>query len=111
MSDETPAKDRRVNQGRRCTDYCLSHEANTVILENHAERLHNIEEMQPVSFSHYKWGIGIIVSIFLSLFTISLYNSQKAISALHTIQLDQQKALYSIQEVKEDIKEIKKKIP
>lgn len=112
MPDDTVQEERRSSlTGRRCTDHCLSHEANIVILENHAHRLTVIEDMQPVSFNQFKWIIGIIASIFLSLFTISIYNSQKAITALHAIQLDQQRALMSIEEIKEDVQDIKQKIP
>jgi hypothetical protein len=96
--------ERRISDRRECA----FHEKHETLLKGYAKQLQHIEEKDYVPMATLKWWIGTIVAIFVSLFTVSLYTSQVAISSLHEIKLRQERTITKIEGLKENIDDFKR---
>ena len=86
---------------------CLYHQAHEVIMKGLDYRIKAVEDSCPVPYNNHKWAVGIIITIILGLFSISIYTSYYAIQALHQIQIKQERLIVGIKQIKQDISEIK----
>lgn len=100
------------HERRTCPDRgaCLDHAGVTEKIENGRRRIQNIERQNFVPFSLYKWSIGIIISIFISLFSISIYLTFETKSELATISKTLERSTYKIEKISDQLEEVKRKI-
>lgn len=70
MSQVWDGKEERRNFDRR---KCEEHSGCMARMDNVAERIKAIEDKDPVPFNRYKWGLGLIVTSTITLFTVVLY--------------------------------------
>lgn len=103
INDTWNGEERRKGDRREC----IMHSKHEVLIESFQRRLKNLDDKDLVPMSTLKWWIGSVIGIFVTLFSISLYTSQSAISALNDIRTTQQVTISQIKEVKEDLKDIK----
>lgn len=93
---------------RECVaGHCLDHRAHIVTMEGLSNRIHNIEEAKPVSFAHFKWTIGILITVFLTLFSMSLYTAKEVKEELTQVRIQQERMINRIEGLKEEIKGMK----
>lgn len=87
---------------------CLNHRAHEIIMEGQEKRISNIEHNQPVPYTNFKWVIGILISMMISLFSITYYTSKNATDALHLIQIQQERLIVNAESIRDDIKQLQR---
>lgn len=92
---------------RSCDDSCMNHSGHVFQIENNAQRIKMVEDSKPVPYANFKWTIGVVVTIFLSLFSISTYTSLKASDALADIRIKQSETIFKLTALQEDVTELK----
>lgn len=109
--DGFDGEDRRSGLERRiCQNAgsCFSHSGIDERVKASETKLKSFEDQNFVPFSNYKWSIGILASILLSLFSISIYLSLSVNSALNQISAKQETTIYKISVIQKEIEELKK---
>ena len=104
-------KERRSGLERRTCpniDSCLNHTGMTERIKANELKINAIDGKNYVPFSNYKWGIGIISSILISLFSISIYLSIDTNSQLNQIESQQKTTIYKISDMQKDIEDLKR---
>lgn len=93
---------------RECVaGHCLDHRAHIVTMEGLSNRIGSIEAAKPISFGHFKWTIGIMITIFLTLFSMSLYSAREVKEELTQVRIQQERMINRIEGLQEQIKGIK----
>jgi len=95
---------------RECPNHgaCLDHTGLVVEVKTNAQKIRDVESQRFVPFNHYKWAIGIVFSVLISLFSIAIYLSVNTNSSLHEISAKQQTTIYKISDIKNDIDDLKR---
>lgn len=90
---------------RECMmDQCLEHSGHIVTLKSLGDRVGSIEESKPVSFNHFKWMVGIIVTALITIFSMILYNVRETKDELTQIRIQQERTLNKIESIQDRIK-------
>lgn len=103
--------DRRTGIERRTCpnhDSCLNHTGLIERIKSNEQKTTAMENKNFVPFNNYKWGIGILSSVLLSLFSISIYLALNTSAALSTISAKQETTIYKITVVQKDIEDLKR---
>lgn len=67
------------------------------------DRLDSLVRKEPVSFSAFKWTVGIIMMLMLGMFAIPLYSMSDTKDMLHSIHLEQVKTSGALQSTNEKL--------
>lgn len=107
-------QDRRVrphSDRRSCTvDDCMEHSGLTAKIDHLMTKTNIMESKNFVSWAQYKWSMGLMVSIFISLFTISIYLTIDGNQALKEIEKKQITIMGNISHLQLQVEEIKHKV-
>ena len=86
---------------------CLLHSRHEVLIDSFQRRLKTIDDRDYVPMSTLKWIVGSVIGIFITLFSISLYTAQGAVTALNEIKVQQKTTITIVEGIKDDIAEVK----
>lgn len=86
---------------------CLLHARHEEKFEGVEKRIEDIENEHPVSFSLFKWSLGLTISVMVSLFSLSLYVSERANEKLHIIEVKQETTITKLEQVRSELRTIK----
>lgn len=107
---EWDGKERRQGDRREC----LLHSKHEVLIDSFQRRLKTIDDrdyMPTETFKWwvgtYKWVTGVIVGIFVTLFSIAIYTAQTSAQALTAVTNKQATIISKIENLGEDISEVK----
>lgn len=103
--------ERRMGIDRRTCpnhDSCLNHTGLIERIKSNEQKTVAMENQNFVPFNNYKWGIGILSSVLLSLFSISIYLALNTSASLSTISAKQETTIYKISVVQKDIEDLKR---
>lgn len=89
---------------------CLDHAGLVEQIKNLTKKAEYIEHQNYVPFSNYKWAIGILSSVLVSLFSISIYLALETTHELNSISTKQETTIYKISDIQTDLLELKRKI-
>lgn len=102
---------RPINDRRQCTAAdCMEHSGLQAKIENLVSKTDGLESKNFVSWSQYKWSMGLMVSIFISLFSISIYLTIDGNQALEEIEKKQITIMGNISHLQMQLEEIKQKV-
>jgi len=86
---------------------CFDHGRHEERMANHGKRITDIEDRNPIGMPVFKWAIGSVLFVTLTLFTIPLYMFYDTSDTLVEIKVRQERTIAKLEEVTEDLREIK----
>lgn len=92
---------------RRVGSPCLDHSGHVRWIKANASSIDALWDLKPISLSIFKLVIGVLVTIFLCLFSISLYAALDTRDTLYEISNKQQEIMYSLKGLREDVAYLK----
>lgn len=101
-----PSSDRRACSAAEC----FEHSGLVAQIENLKSDADGLKEKNYLTWTNYKWSFGIIVSIFILLFSISLNLSMTTNEALKEIEKKQIAIMGNIANLQFQIEQLKKDI-
>lgn len=87
---------------------CLDHSGVIQQVKTHENKIHDLEQKNFVPFSNYKWGIAILASVLVSLFSTAIYLALDTNKSLQTISSKQETTIYKISDMQKDVEELKR---
>lgn len=87
---------------------CLDHSGIVERTISNEKDIQNLKEKNFVTFSNYKWSIGILASILISLFSIAIYLALDTSKSLHTISAKQETTIYKITDIQKEMDDLKR---
>lgn len=87
---------------------CLDHAGILERVYTVGKKADDLESKNFVPFSTYKWNLGLLVSILISLFSIAIFLAIDTKRELSVITSKQETTIYKITDIQQDLNDLKK---